>query len=319
MILGFAVVKNEDDIIEAMIRQNLRCLDRLVVVDNGSTDRTRDIVGSLIDEGLACSLDLRPGLDHPQHEIVAEALPRLASLFDPDRIVLLDADEVIRADPAAFRAEMTGDALIELPWMTYVPRPEDDAGLLNPLERIRHRRRREKPGRSKIALPRRCLAGAVVSKGGHRLLDAQRRIIHGQRSQTAHLAHFPIRSAVQLASKAVIGSWAVRLRNGHARTDGEAGQWHEMAARVLSGGQLGWEDIGAAAMSYGGPVPSRLVEDPIGPVADLRYTLPRSETWLLRNVMAYTDALIDELPTRDRADARKPPQMRRSTITDPTE
>ena len=47
-LVGLAVVKNEADIIEAMIRHNLQFLDALVVVDNASADQTAQIVGALV-------------------------------------------------------------------------------------------------------------------------------------------------------------------------------------------------------------------------------------------------------------------------------
>lgn len=38
--VGVSMVKNEEDIIEAFVRYNLRFLDHILVVDNGSSDST---------------------------------------------------------------------------------------------------------------------------------------------------------------------------------------------------------------------------------------------------------------------------------------
>jgi glycosyltransferase involved in cell wall biosynthesis len=66
-LVGLAVVKNEADIIEAMIRHNLQFLDALVVVDNASADQTAQIVGALVPE-FSGRLQLRhdPRLGHVQ-------------------------------------------------------------------------------------------------------------------------------------------------------------------------------------------------------------------------------------------------------------
>ena len=46
-VFGMTVVKNEADVIEASVRHNLRFLDRLIVLDDGSVDDTRDILAKL--------------------------------------------------------------------------------------------------------------------------------------------------------------------------------------------------------------------------------------------------------------------------------
>ena len=50
--IGVACVKNEEDIIEAFVRHNLVYLDRLLVLDHGSTDDTPSILKALQEEGL---------------------------------------------------------------------------------------------------------------------------------------------------------------------------------------------------------------------------------------------------------------------------
>ena len=61
--VSISVVKNEADIIEAMVRHNCQFLDHTTIVDNGSVDGTWEILTALEAEGLPLSIqqDTRPG------------------------------------------------------------------------------------------------------------------------------------------------------------------------------------------------------------------------------------------------------------------
>lgn len=49
-IVGISMVKNEQHIIEPFVRHNIRFLDHLIVLDNGSVDETRNILTKLSEE-----------------------------------------------------------------------------------------------------------------------------------------------------------------------------------------------------------------------------------------------------------------------------
>jgi glycosyltransferase involved in cell wall biosynthesis len=90
-IVATILARDEEDIIGAAIEHHLaHGVTRFVVTDNGSRDRTREIVSryaevaELIDE---------PGDDHRQSEWVTR-MARLACKLEPDWIVHLDADEL---------------------------------------------------------------------------------------------------------------------------------------------------------------------------------------------------------------------------------
>ena len=51
-IVSITMVKNEMDIIESFIRYNINIVDEMIILDNGSTDYTLDIINNLIEEGL---------------------------------------------------------------------------------------------------------------------------------------------------------------------------------------------------------------------------------------------------------------------------
>ena len=59
------MVKNEVDIIETFIRYHISILDGMVILDNGSTDGTVEVINNLIKEGLPIYLlfDDNPSFD----------------------------------------------------------------------------------------------------------------------------------------------------------------------------------------------------------------------------------------------------------------
>ena len=50
------MVKNEVDIIESFIRYNSKIVDEMIILDNGSTDDTVNVINNLINEGLSIAL-----------------------------------------------------------------------------------------------------------------------------------------------------------------------------------------------------------------------------------------------------------------------
>ncbi len=44
------MVRNEEDIIETFVRYHSGAVDRMIIVDNGSTDRTPEILALIRDE-----------------------------------------------------------------------------------------------------------------------------------------------------------------------------------------------------------------------------------------------------------------------------
>jgi hypothetical protein len=134
-LVGLSVVKNEADIIEAMVRHNLGYLDAMHIVDNDSADATPAILAQLATEfadRLTWTSDLRTG--HRQTEIVNSTLAPLAEATDAAQIVLLDSDEFLRGDAGLLRDTLGNRPVpLLLPWVTYVPTEHDDSTILNPL------------------------------------------------------------------------------------------------------------------------------------------------------------------------------------------
>jgi glycosyltransferase involved in cell wall biosynthesis len=121
------MVKNEQDIIEPFLRHNSRFFDAMIVLDNGSTDRTREIA-------LAVSRDC-PGIfvtdlrsrAYDQAIVLSRAIAFVQSAFFADFVFLLDADEFLTVESAealfATIAEVPVGTTVKMPWRTYLPDP----------------------------------------------------------------------------------------------------------------------------------------------------------------------------------------------------
>ena len=301
-IAGLCIAKNEADIIEAMVRHNLGYLDHLHVVDNDSADATPGILAALAAEmggRISWSADARAG--HGQQAIINDLLPEFAARTDASQVILLDADEFIRAESGFFRqALLATDQPVQLPWFTYVPTVSDDASEANPLARITQRRRREVPQYSKITVPRGFVGLAEVGPGNHSLIFGKR--TKGERVAGLSLAHFPVRSREQLMSKVLIGAWNMRLRDLADQTgthQNEAYHWRVLADRILAGGQISDADVQEVAVSYAADVAVRLVSEPMtAPGAmNLLYT-PDNAALLERNLIAFAESCVRRLAGR---------------------
>lgn len=283
-IVGLSVVKNEDDVIEAMVRHNLAFLDHLHVVDNGSTDRTQPILKALADEGLPLSFEVNDALQHIQADILTALVN---GPFAQDHVVLLDSDEflicTVKQLVALFDA---ADGPVTIPWVTYVPRPSDPQDDLNPLTRITHRRRREKPEYSKVLIPASVRRPVEVTAGSHGLKK-----IKSVPHLVVKLAHFPVRSPAQIAGKVLIGSWNMSLRDKSRK---EGYQWHALAERIKAQGLPDLETLEEIGTAYAAKGPVRLVHDPVETgTATLRYTRPSGDQ-LIMNIAGFVDRVILE-------------------------
>ena len=104
-VVGLCVVKNEQDIIEPFVRHNLRFLDSLLVLDNGSVDNTWGILKELTKEFRGLVLGQDDEFAHTQSARTTRMFRSAQLTYDPDYIMPLDADEFIGiAEKSAFWA-----------------------------------------------------------------------------------------------------------------------------------------------------------------------------------------------------------------------
>ena len=256
--LALGMVKNEADIVEAFVRHNLHFVDLMVLLDNGSTDGTRDILEALQKEGLPLLVIDDPVFGYFQSEKMTELYRRTVPVFQPEVVYLLDADEFMRApDRAAMDGlmrQVPAGAQALLPWMTHTPDPQRSSAelLSDPLASSPWRRAKEEPQYYKSII-RRCPsldADLVIDQGNHSVHRAS-----GQPMPTAvlsgvHLAHLPVRSVEQVTAKAINGWLAYLVRNRHTRGEMQGSQWQLLYERITQGTPLRADDLTTLSLDY---------------------------------------------------------------------
>lgn len=134
-VYGVAMVKDEADILRYTVEHLLnQGVDHVFIIDNLSTDGTVDLLLDLEDDGqVSWETDREVGYYQAQkmtklvHSISAERGDWIVP-FDADEAWYLPMDDL----------EQCGDVII-LPSYVYLPQPTDDAGINNPIERMRWR------------------------------------------------------------------------------------------------------------------------------------------------------------------------------------
>lgn len=297
-----AVVKNEADIIEVFVRHHLALLDELRIVDNDSTDGTYEILLQLQAEGLAVRLGRDSRTDHPQEQVVSALL---SDWTEPvDWVFCLDADEFIAAasgdELRAALAPLDQSKVHTIPWRFFVPTTSDDVSEPNALRRITHCRVAPVDHElAKVMVPGRFLGqpDLRVRAGNHYVAQTDGVVLPLIPLTEPALAHFPVRSAAQIAAKAVIGQWAIEARA--TRDAGEGSHWADLKAQVLAGDDLPMARLTHLAYNYAAsasrpvvaPEEFDLVREPVpSPVGALRYTPEPPDGVDLTPMVEYADA-----------------------------
>jgi hypothetical protein len=208
MLVAIARIRNEDDIVEAFVRHHAAMVDRLILLDNDSNDRTRAILQALKQEGLPITLFASRSI------AFAEAahntfLARQAVALGADWIVCLDCDEFVdqRHIPGGLRdylAAKPHEVLhLHAGLVNYIGTEADDRSEAIVPVRIRHR---DRDFCATKVFVRALLVrhGAALENGNHNV------VVHGvplghQRDHNLVLAHYPMRSGWQMLAKAVVG------------------------------------------------------------------------------------------------------------------
>jgi len=259
--LAIAMIKNEADIVEAFVRHNLALTDLLVVIDNGSTDGTREILTSLQREGLPVVVFDDPIFGYYQSEKITHVYRKVVPVFDPELVWFLDADEFIHAPSrarldAAFATVPAGEVVL-LPWRTHLPEAQVDPArvLADPLGAMPDRRKREEPQVFKAVVRRNPGDDArlVIDQGNHNVhfADGGRPQLHVM--DGVSIVHLPVRSVEQLSAKVINGWQAYLVKNRRAEVPTAGFQWQLLYERAVYGQGIDAETLTEVALNYAQP------------------------------------------------------------------
>lgn len=201
--VGISMVKNEADIIGAVLDHMATQVDIILIADNLSTDNTYDIIMERREAGL----DIEVLIDHDPAYYQSKkmsALSRVAEAkFEADWVVPFDADEIWLSTTHDtlrdhLRTQPEDVMVVEAALYDHVATGADPNDP-NPITRIGWRRRKPAELRKVAARP---IAHVIIDQGNHNAHYPS------GRAGDLMVRHFPYRSAEQFISKARIGAAA---------------------------------------------------------------------------------------------------------------
>ena len=286
-IAAIAMVKNEQDIIEPFVRHNIRFLDHLMILDNGSVDDTKLILKKLAVEFPNLMVVSDDAFGYTQSERMTDLLQQSQTIFPADFVLLLDADEFIHGvDPASFTnvlARVPPGACGKVAWCTFVLTPEIVSSLgqdqNDTLQVMTWRRRVEWQPFYKviIRLDGAAAAGLVIAQGNHSIRSADGASLAYVALPEIKLCHYPIRSREQLIAKTVVGWMAYLAKDPLIARSNQGSHWRENFERIANGEPLEDSALCQASLLYAQSPRAvnwdeDVVHDPIGLVYERRYS-----------------------------------------------
>lgn len=302
-----ALVRNEIDVLESWVRYHTQLFDRLVIMDHISVDGSYELARQLQADGLPIDVLRTDEPIYDQSRMVT-SLAREAVERGADWVFPLDADEFLDTDSVGLFDVLNGveqTSPLAVPWRTYVPTSGDRQDEPNVLLRITWCLRDELRPYSKVAVPSGLLMNPLValSMGSHELRESGKAIDSSSAPNGWCVAHFPVRSANQLARKVLVG-WISVLANPDRgpRTAYHWKKWFDLMSDVDMAGL----DVSELAMTYlsdGDDTPERssLVPRPLPEnLSDFTLQYRREGVKPLTALAAAAELLAKEL-----ADARR--------------
>jgi hypothetical protein len=203
-------ILNEDDIVEAFVRHHAAIVDHHLFLDNGSVDRTLEILAGLSREGMRVSVMQNRAVSFTE-SFANTNLLRIGVSLGADWIVFLDADEFIdqRHFPGGLRARLDSLApeidCLRLPVIDYVDVPgANPSDLLIP-RRMLHRDRVAPAFIPSVTLRASLAArGARVVSGNHGAFIDETEVASFD-DHLLRLAHYPRRNPWQAIAKTTMG------------------------------------------------------------------------------------------------------------------
>jgi glycosyltransferase involved in cell wall biosynthesis len=299
-IIAISMVKNEGDVIESFVRHNLKYVGRFIILDNGSTDGTLEILQELVNEGLPLSIIQDTESGYFQKEKTKMLADKAFDLFNADMVIPLDADEFLRTpeENLTFLNDVDKNNVYLIKWVTYVPNKEDIGSSIVVPKLITKRRSDEKPQLYKLILTKEIAdRGYTLWQGNHDLtLNNNDKDIERVILENLTIAHFPLRSINQANIKFIIGWLNYLCLPNISGRDGYT--WFENYDTIVRNGTLDRKDIHEIALGYNAEdnINVEVICDPISTVNDAEikyYNLYKSD--ILTHVIKKSESLCGEI------------------------
>lgn len=209
-ITGISIVKNEEDVIESFLRYNLKIMDQICIIDNGSTDGTVNIINALVNEGFPISLSINPG-EFNQIEMTNDLLLRVVSgEFGtiPSIVIPIDADEFLissnpNVNPRNVIEDLSRDGIHMIRWMNFIPQTIECSNDFVPYT-MSTSRSDEYEEVEKLIIPRAVIGeGFVLNNGNHDAFAPYE--LNKYKCVDLRMAHYPIRNKEQFLLKNILG------------------------------------------------------------------------------------------------------------------
>ena len=213
MITAISMIKNSADVIETMIRGNALVADNFIIINNSSTDRTMEIITSLMSEGYSIEILNDDNVSPYQKDRINETIRYALDKYHPDIILPLDDDEIICYEDTSYDAcslkdyieRLDQNNLYYINWRNYIPTEEDDIHQTSVALREKFCLGDEPEMTKKVIVPAKIAQSNdfELGWGGHFAKSAS--ISSHIHLPNVRLSHYPIRSPEQMASKAIVG------------------------------------------------------------------------------------------------------------------
>jgi hypothetical protein len=298
-LVAVSRVLNEEDVIEAMVRHHAALVDHHVILDNGSVDRTIEILAALRAEGVSVSVFQNLSVMFAEEQFNTQLYDVAVGAHAADWVLFLDADEFVDArrvvDLRALLAAVPPQfASLGVQMINYDGPTEATLHEINVAQKF-VRRVAAPIGVWKVFVRASAGGQRITINAGNHSVNVDGVFEDPPRQDVFLLAHFPNRGPFHWAGKAVTG-WLKVLAAGEMEANpGRSGHYQVTFDHLVKDPQA-W--ISWALQTAGNGVPpasAGLVEDPIVYLGQpLIYTEKVDYAWRsLRLLLANTERLAN--------------------------